>query len=622
MIFDYGCLPWHDKILDIGPAYLGCLACLYCFAGISALGSLLRRDQAYSIFDSLLGWGITSLVLTILCVILPQPLHTAAFVFFAVISIALLYKARQGYLADPFWPFIMITGIVFLLPINLYGIGKWDDFSHWVPNALYLWRHDGIPGHGLPSPYSVWPGYPYALPFLTYLASRLAGGFLVAGGAMFNFLFLAGFAATLPQWVRMGTDQTWFSRFAFLVLALLSVTLLNPAFNASFTMTSQGDTGSMIVVGAMAVWLCDALANERSRSVVRDVLGLVILGCLLVLIKQANIGIFLFLVFGFLIAAWKNRRPDIGLYIALFSIAAAMVVRALWQHDVATQMNGNGFAVQPLSMWRWDLSAALAQAVLHTIIKKCGCFILTAATIILGLRALSMPVTRRNNFFIIAAIAGAGYLAFLMACYLGTSFSEGEIRSAASFYRYGTHLGLLGIVMVWMVFPDIKAKFEERSRCAAIVRRPAVRRLGILLVLAVLPTTVLLAPSVLISMPNKTVCALRHEALDLVQRLPGNSVTSIVEPDGDGFFAYVVNFELALNESSEYPARFAQPGLNHFSQQTVDSLLAALDKNPAVHYVYVRKADPTVITAAGESNHDAAFILARSPDGWAATKVP
>ena len=57
-----------------------------------------------------------------------------------------------------------------------------------------------------------------------------------------------------------------------LSFAFLAVTFLNPSFNASFTMTNQGDTSTMVAVGALGLmlWkLIDALV-QKDRAAKRE----------------------------------------------------------------------------------------------------------------------------------------------------------------------------------------------------------------------------------------------------------------------------------------------------------------------------------------------------------------
>ena len=97
-------------------------------------------------------------------------------------------------------------------------------------------------------------------------------------------------------------------------------------------------------------------------------------------------------------------------------------------------------------------------------LRKSGCFGLILVAGIYGIISLFRGPDRVRNFAIIVGIVGGGYIIFLMICYLGGAFNEGEVRKAASFYRYGTHVGLLNIGLVWIAAPRLFGWLKERTK--------------------------------------------------------------------------------------------------------------------------------------------------------------
>lgn len=604
MIFDFSCLTLHEKFQHAGYAVAGSLACLYFFAGLSAMGALLLRAPNYSVEQSLAGWAVAAFFMTLLGILVPHSLLAGFVTILTACTITLGAAWRRGYFKSNTWLFLLSAGFLFTLAINLYGIGKWDDFSHWVPNALYLWQNDTLPAPDAPAPHSVWPGYPYAVPFLAYLASKLCGGFMVTGGAMFNFMFLLGFACSLPGWFVPARQPTWFM----LLTGLLGVTLLNPSFNASFTMTSQGDTPTMIVVATLVV----LIARSRPYANKTDHILFALLSVLLMLIKQANIGIFILILCGWALVAALQKELRKSLPAIGFCAAAAMAARMIWQHYVSTHMDGNGFNVQPLSLWRWDLAPALLTAMGQTMLKKCGSFALFLALIALGGHALLRRQATNRYFLIVSACVAGGYLAFLFTCYLGTTFNEAEIRSAASFYRYSTHLGLLPIAMFWLLAPS----FLNRPQVQRVISNRLATQVIRGIIVAALPAAFVISPTALFALPNKIVCAQRLEAQNLALHLGNNSRIAIFEPDGDGFFSYLMNFELALSEDSQHHGRYAIGGTNRFSAEAPDEQLTKLAlKNPDLRYAYMQKAAPRTATLQN-INNDKAILLVRNGEDW------
>ena len=199
MVYDFSCsdhIEFLDKLL---PALASVCAVLFVLAGMSALGALVQRRSEFRATDVFCGWGVVAAFMTLVAVLFSHALLWAGLILAVFMVGATWRTAKCGYFISPFWLLALFPGIVILTGVNLAGISGWDDFSHWVPNALYLFHNDGVPRLTMAAAHSVWPSYPYAIPFLTYLASLLAGGFLMQGGAMFNFLLLLAFAAMLAR---------------------------------------------------------------------------------------------------------------------------------------------------------------------------------------------------------------------------------------------------------------------------------------------------------------------------------------------------------------------------------------------------------------------------------------
>jgi hypothetical protein len=248
MIYDFSCSNQFG-LGNLCPALMTGGAVLLVLAGISALGAWAQRRSKFRATDIFSGWGIVAGFMTLVAALFSHALLWAAIVL-AVLMVGAMWRAAKcGYFVSPFWLLALFPGVVILTAINLAGISGWDDFSHWVPNALYVFHNDGVPSRAAPDLNSVWPSYPYALPFLTYLASQLAGGFLMQGGTMFNFLLLLAFAAMLAKTalpmangeLRAQDGSLNLRTIGLTALALFVTTLANPSFNASFTMTNEGD---------------------------------------------------------------------------------------------------------------------------------------------------------------------------------------------------------------------------------------------------------------------------------------------------------------------------------------------------------------------------------------------
>ena len=436
--FDFGCRVSADLLAQIFPVLHGALACVAIVVGLAVLGRIpqkrcaisssrytLRLGSGGSLHDSDLR-GIHKTTRnredhSILRYAFSRDTGSHAKIF-QVTVLASCYRA----------------GCFILIAINVVGIAAWDDFSHWVPNALYLWQYDDVPGRELPSPYSFWPGYPYALPFLTYLASHLAGGFLVEGGAMMNFLLLLAFAAMLTEigHPKFQEQQVSLMNVGWLCLALLAVTLFNPSFNTSFAMTNQGDTATMVVTGALGLmfWkLIDAIVQKDRAGKTKLIIQLTIVSTLLVLIKQSNLALLVLLIIAFMAVVGRTRVLKEVFILVVLVLTVAVLFRYLWQYHVDMELNGNGKGLSPVYAWKWDLLVPILSAMGYEALRRSACFGLILVAGMFALANLFRTPDRTRDFAIIAGIVGGGYVAFLIICYLGGAFHEEEARKAAVF---------------------------------------------------------------------------------------------------------------------------------------------------------------------------------------------
>jgi hypothetical protein len=619
-IYDFGCRPSSEVWIQLLPALPGALACVALLALLAAAGRLLRRDQRFEAINILCGWAVVAVALTVVATLAPHMLLKAAWLLIGLMGVSTLFVIRSRYFVSPFWLAVVIAGIPVLLAINVTGIAKWDDFSHWVPNALYLYQHDALPTAAFPSMHSAWPGYPYALPFLTYLASLLAGGFLVQGGAMFNFLFLLTFAGMLVELYPSRTKATiTLQRVGLMGLALLLVTLANPNFNASFTMTSQGDTGTMVVVAALglAFWrLLGELKSGERAATARLGTQIALLNALLVLIRQSNVALAGLLVIAFLICAWKNGALTPAVRRLPAMLIGAVVLRLLWQHYVDAELAGNGFSFHPLKAWRFDLLGPLLSAMGREMLRKSGCFLLAFGVIVAGFVSLFRPASRVRDFVLLSAIVSAGYFVFLVICYLGATFSEMEVRRAASFFRYSTNIGLLGITSLWIAAPRLRDWLKERHLFPTLTMPQVLPTALCLAAPLLLPLSLAFDAHWLVAHPIPENCGYRIEARALAEQLPDNVRLAIFEPETDGMFSCITNFELALKDARNGGQTSVVWNVNMFNKDTFASRVDELKTNTDVDAVYIQQARQTPVDGLGHSNASAPVLLVREEAGW------
>ncbi len=622
MIYDLGCQNSGGRIVHLLTSLPGALACLLLAAVLAVLGSALTRTKNFSAIDPLMGWSVVALVMTLAAICSPQALPMTTVYIGLIMAAALLVAFRKKYFTLPILIVSLFPGLVILTAINAVGIGKWDDFSHWVPNALFVYAHDGVPSEALPSLHSAWPGYPYAVPFLTYLASHLAGGFLIQGGAMMNFLWLFIFAAALTELYPASPNQqtSRLKQAGFLAFALLTVTLLNPNFNASFTMTSQGDTATMVVIGMLGLqyWkLLEALKGQDKDNIKQLTLQIIGLGILIVLIKQSDFAVLGIVTFAFLIVGILNRQAKPAFAISALTLMVAFVVRCLWQHYVDRHISGNGFTLHPFAEWRLDLLGPMFKGMAKEAFKKSGCFGLMLGIIMYAVYSLFQPRTALRNFAILAGATSLGYFLFLGFCYIAATFNENEIRRAASFYRYSTHVGLLNTAFLWIAAPHIWNWVKSKISIPTFL--PRLQKPATCIAFALLPLVLLIHPEAVVATPSEGICAFREEARNVISKIPENAHLAIYEPEGDGMFSFVTGFEMALNETQHPDHQLnVSYDITQFNLDTRDERIKELTTAQDVDAVYLLQAKKDAQQILGHSNQSAPVLLVRHATGWEA----
>ncbi len=562
MIFDFGCRETLGFFDYVAPALPGALAVLAVIAGLAVTGRFFTRGSTFHAGDILSGWGVVAGIMTLAAVFFVQPLLFTASGILVLMLVGLVFAAKDRYFVAPFWILVLFPGLFVLTATNAVGLGAsaYDDFSHWVPNALYVFQHDDVPSFAVRSSHSLWPGYPYALPFLTYLASLLVGGFLVQGGAMFNFLLLFVFAAMLSE-TTITRDTTlvlmrplsWRSlglrSFALLLATFLNTSLYTPV---GLGITNQGDTATMVLCGALGIlfWrLMEALRLNDKPAVKQLSLHMALTAVAFVLTRQANIFLFFVMTAAFLMLVWRNGiiKPAFTKLPLIFIPAFAL--HLVWHFYVDAEIAGNGFAVSSLENWRFDLFLPLMRGLWLETAWKGAFFILFLATTLCGVASFFRPPTPWRNFAIFAALVGVGYAAFLILAYLGSGFTEYEIRLGSSFHRYMLHTAFLSLATLWFAAPAFWGYAKTKVGIPAFLAARHVQVGATLLSLLIVPLVLSVKTDWIAMKPNPGMCQVRKVGHAIAAALPDKAQLGVIASGNNGLVAFIVAFELALEEA-------------------------------------------------------------------------
>ncbi|MFA5040542.1 MAG: hypothetical protein WC464_02780 [Bdellovibrionales bacterium] len=496
--------------------------------------------------------------MTLAAVFFKQPLLIAAFCIFCLMLAGVAIGIKKRIFIASYWILAIFPGILVLAVINAVGLGGYafDDFSHWVPNALYVFQNNDVPSKEVPSLHSIYPGYPYALSYLIYLASLLVGGFLVQGGAMINFLLLFVFSIMLVEtkeenealYIRTHSIDKNILRVA--SLALLLTVFFNSSI-ATFGLTNQGDTGTMVLCGALGImfWRVTEILRLNNNGETRKLsLSLALTAIAFVLIKEANFVLLLFLVFAFLFLSWRSCFLIPALTRLPLILLPALGLRVLWQFYANSEIGGGGVGILPLHAWKFDLFEPLLEGIWQEIKWKYPVFVLMFGTIGCGIFSIFRSPGKWRSFAILASIVQIGYVVFVFAAFLGSDFTEYTIREAASFHRYMLHAAFLGVPTFWFMAVAFMSYMKEKKLVPVFLSSPFLRGASTFCIVLIIPIIAFVKTDWIVVRPAPSLCTMRKLAYETAQALPNNSKLGAIFLPNDGLAAFVVNLGLALGE--------------------------------------------------------------------------
>jgi uncharacterized membrane protein len=224
----------------------------------------------------LAGFGLLAGALTILAVTTRIPLSwlMAGLVISSVIA---LLMRRQFPGGSSTWIALALVSPIFVSAAG-HDPAMWDDFWNWLPSAAYEYRHNSLPWPDLAPSFSIFPGYPQAMPLMISAASFACGRFLEAAGPVINALLLAGSSALFAEalaaaLVRHGRLQAGEMPLVLIAGAVAITILLNPGLDGGVVLSSYADCGTMVAVGALGLLGVEILARLSAPDAV-DVEGL------------------------------------------------------------------------------------------------------------------------------------------------------------------------------------------------------------------------------------------------------------------------------------------------------------------------------------------------------------
>lgn len=479
----------------LGPERIaGLLALLAVALGLAVLGAVTAGSARLREGDLVYGWAAIITVFTVFGALGGTSFTALAWV------IGVLALAVAGYLI--FTRLAPGPGgaprlLLLALPLLIIGAAmtptQWDELTQWLPNARFLFEHDSFPRPGLPKSPSVFPAYPYGVPLILYLTSRIAGFLVENAAALFNLLLYLSFGLLVARLAvtvaRAGDTATPIltkaimavrPNWGFCAIAALAITILNPTYVSRLVFSAYADAPTTITIGLAAVlsWLMlDASASgddARARGYAWQA-GLALTAA--IGLKQVNLVFLLSLIVALVVIV--ARDPEINWRSVLRLLPRLLIlpiaIYLIWRNYVSLNIPVGELTFRPVSDWYFELSGDLAVRMVLVATKKSGYFGIMTLAVILGARAFWRPNGSWSRLTLITAILFLCYNGFLFLAYIG-SFGRDDTLRAASYWRYNTHLGgialafaVCGLAHLWRRWIKRPAPALKSAWAAAVV---------------------------------------------------------------------------------------------------------------------------------------------------------
>ena len=540
------------------------LACILligaCTAGMGFLAGARRLETAF--FS---GWGMACLIFVGIGTLSSADLGWAALASAALGMLGLIRVLVGGAgthdADDRLGPRVLLLG----LPLLVLVIGRsdvaWDDISFWLPNLLHLCATHRFPTLADPAASSAMAAYPYGVAVPGFAMHLLGFRDVDVVGMEWNLLAMlaagAAFAEVIAQRLaRAGHVPTAASKWALAASGALLMGMANPTFVAKITLSNMGDSATGAGLAMLCALLFQYAAESRETPQERGLLLQISLTCCaVVFVRQANAALLVLLFLAAIpsLALFLSRVTIAAVGKLLLTLAAPAFIWWSWNRYADREIPNARHFLLAWHAWHWQVFPSALRAASGVMVAKSG---YTAMALVVGCvaancllrRARGRPVLNGGaiapasaTIAVTAAGLASGNIAFILFCYLATSFDSTEVEAAISFWRFIAQTGqaltiaLACIVPVaWLMMP---------------LRWPMLAR-GLPFAALLLPVVATAAYRDDLTSP---VPALRRIADGLRDAVSSRDPIVLVDIDGNGFAPLVVRYQLRAVDGDASP---------------------------------------------------------------------
>jgi hypothetical protein len=408
------------------------------------------------------GWGLACVAFVVADALLGTPLSIVAAIL-ALVGAAGLAVIAQGSFEDGSWRAtfrVLVLALPFLLIAAATGPSGPDEFSAWLPNIDYLYRHDHFPSLKVPSLGSERPGTPYAMAYVSYAVSLLLGRVAETAGIVWNALLLLAVGALCGDMVEsqikrrenekqlereLDATEEW----GVSAIGLLAATMFNPSFVPRFFLsnTDDGAVGSVTAVAIAAIMLWLSAETRKTRDE-RLMLVAAVGFCCAAMVQLRQDGLTLFaLVFIAAVAATPLERyvgRRINPSMLLLMLPPTLLAALVWREYQVIEIPDEALAVLNPADWHWAALPLTLWSMLYVAISKIGYTALVAVLLGFALAIADAPelfTPFQRTGVVMGSVLAVAKVATLVVLYLVADYTAQEAAAAKDFWRYLVQIG-------------------------------------------------------------------------------------------------------------------------------------------------------------------------------------
>lgn len=419
-------------------------ALVLAFVGLGRLAGIARRDlKPMPAFDLIAGWALASVIL-IAAALLHIPLAPVG--WFCVILGVLAFAALRGPGVEA-----LVVGTILTTPLIVLAVASpavmYDEFGHWLPNARFAFETGMLPSALHPDIASDMPDYPYAGPFINFLASVVASRWIDVAAKIFTVVLFGQFGILLARTVT--GEIRGAPRYLSYAFGIAFVTILDPGFDPRTALTSYTDAPSAVLtaLAMLSGWYGCRAFDDGDRSAARVWFwrgGFVLLA--MILTRDTNLILAVAVALGLCVAERRQLlRHSVPLLRATVpAVALPLAGFLLWRLYSFSAHLPPSLGVLPLSRWEWLGPLRVLHALFSDRLPAHPILGGGALCLVVALIAIAWTIVRHfspadRSLVVAIVIASAIWLVFLAWAYIAT-MTPNDTANAISAWRYTIQL--------------------------------------------------------------------------------------------------------------------------------------------------------------------------------------